>query len=476
MAANGPGQSTVGEGGKQPGPRKRVLIEASKLADEKMDGIKRYVVELLREFSRLNPDGARIDLDIMIHDEVCPLADLPGGSRSQGESDGHRSWLSNLGGLFPPILLYPIRWLIPDWASRRFLGKAKSELQVPALHQSAGKLPLLLLPPILVGLFQKLIPERLVQYLWAKGTLEPLSKDVDPEPYDLIHLTLPNNHHYIRRTSTPMLVTVHDLCHIACPQYQTRANSVSLRMGLDRSVAAGADFLTVSHATQSQLVHQYGLAPGRVDTVHNGCSPEHFHPVQHSVTRTKICRKYQIPDSPFLLALSTIEPRKNLARTIRAFDLIAEELNESKISLVIAGARGWKSNKVIRAVKNSPRIHLTGYIADEDLASIYSSARGFVYISHYEGFGLPLLEAMCCGVPVIYGNNSSMPEIVGDAGLAADPGDIRDIARQMRRLICDDELVESLKLRALDRAAAFSWSGTAMQTMALYEKRLGLKR
>ena len=428
-----------------------------------MDGIKRYVVELLRAFSSMNLDD-NLDLDVMILDKVYPLAELPERCLSLNEKASEQSqihkWLRSIHSLVPPILLHPIKWLIPAWAALRFLGMEKSDIRVPVLDLTGRKLLLLILPPVLV-------PERFVQFLWAR---------VDPAPYDLIHLTLPNNHRFMARTSTPVLVTVHDLCHIACPEYQTRANSVTLKMGLDRAVAGGANFLAVSEATQVQLIDEYKLDPGCVKTVHNGCSSEHFHPVEDSAIRAQVCRKYQIPESPFLLTLSTIEPRKNLTLTIEAFKLLVDELLDSDMNLVIAGARGWKSREVMRTAKASERIYLTGYIDDADLAAVYSEARGFIYASHYEGFGLPLLEAMFCGVPVIYGNNSSMPEIVGDAGLAADSRDVRDITRQMRRLVCDDELAESLGCLALERATSFSWDRTAAQTLAAYDKGAAWRR
>lgn len=452
------GESTTGR------TNKRVLIEASKLADEKMDGIKRYVVELLTAISKLNPGDSGLEIDVMILDSTCPLSELSGGSlASEKPASGQRggnALLQGLGGLIPPILIYPIRWLIPGWASRRFLGKEKKDLQAPVLNTGGGNLAYLVLPPFLS------------RYLWGQGFLDLPPKKVDPDSYDLVHLTLPNNLHYIRKTSTPMLVTVHDLCHVACPRYQTRANSITLRKGLDRAVRRGDSFLAVSDATRKQLIEEYALPSDRVSTAHNGCRAEHFYPVTDTAIHARACRKYEIPDAPFLLALSTIEPRKNLSRTIEAFELLAHEPGDMKFNLVIAGARGWKSHRIMRAAKTSRHIHLTGYIADADLAAIYSAAHGFVYVSHYEGFGLPLLEAMRCGLPVIYGNNSSMPEIVGEAGLAADPADVGDIARQMRRLISEDKLAESLGRQALERAVSFSWEQTAEQTLAAYQKLL----
>jgi len=467
------GEQAVNDHGSKAVIRKRILIEASKLADENMDGIKRYVVELLNAFSTMAA-GGMVELDVMIHDRIYPLSDLPEDFLDEKEqAPGQKQdegWLARIGLLVPPILLPPIKWLIPAWASRRFLGKEKTDIKVPVLHPTFRNIVILVLPPVIVPWLHKLVPERLVQYLWAKGILEPVAKAVDPAPYDLIHLTLPNNHHYIPPTSTPMLVTVHDLCHVSCPEFQSRSNTISLKMGLDRAVSGGASFLAVSTATKMQLIHEYTLDPDRVSVAHNGCSPQHFHPVDDPAARADVCQKYHIPDTPFLLALSTIEPRKNLARTIEAFQRLIHEQANPDIQLVIAGARGWKSREVMRAAESSERIHLAGYIADEDLAAIYSSALGFLYVSHYEGFGLPLLEAMCCGVPVIYGNNSSMPEIVGNAGLAAESRDVADISRQMHRLVFDDELAKSLGSAAVERSRDFSWQRAAQITLAAYQR------
>ena len=192
------------------------------------------------------------------------------------------------------------------------------------------------------------------------------------------------------------------------------------------------------------------------------------------VRRAQVRRKYEIPDAPFFLTLSTIEPRKNLAGTLRAFELLIAEYDQPDVVLVIAGARGWKSREVIRQAGLSPdRVHLTGYIDDEDLAALYSCARGFVFASHYEGFGFPALEAMRCGIPVVYGNNSALPEIVEDAGLPVDADDASDIARQLDHLLADDDLARTLGERGLRRASELSWERTGRRTMAVYGQVLG---
>jgi glycosyltransferase involved in cell wall biosynthesis len=288
-----------------------------------------------------------------------------------------------------------------------------------------------------------------------------------------VHLTLPNHSHYVGATRTPVLVTVHDLCHLACPEYQTRASNLTLSVGLDRAVETGASFLSVSEATRQQMLRAYGLDPSRVATVPIGCREGLFHPVFDPGRRAEARRRYGLPEVPFLLTLSTLEPRKNLVGTVRAFEILRAELGVDDVVLVIAGPRGWKSGELMRAVaRNRERIHLPGFIDDADLAAVYSSAAGFVYASHYEGFGLPLLEAMRCGAAVVYGDNSSMPELVGDAGLPVDSRDPRAIARQLRRLLREEGLARELGRRALARSQEFTWQRTAADTARVYEQRV----
>jgi glycosyltransferase involved in cell wall biosynthesis len=471
--------------------KKHLLVEGSKLADEKMDGIKRYVAELLCAY--LENDVAReFDVDVAVRDRVYPLNEIPvrylprGGVESEtppGEEDHagqavpsgvRQRVLWALGLLVPPILLHPIKLFIPDRLSRRVFGKPRAELSLPKVAPGGKKMLALLFPPVVFHFAQKL-PPKVTLALSALGLFHLSPLQVDPEGYDLVHLPLPNNYHYLKPTKIPLLVTVHDLCHVACPEHLNRSNRVTLSLGLDRAVAGGASFVSVSEATREQMIRHYGLEPSRVTTVHSGCNDEWFHPVEDAEARTRARVKYRIPAVPFLLTLSTVEPRKNLAGTVRAFERLIETYDHPEVVLVIAGARGWKSRAVVRAVEqNRGRVFLPGYIDDADLAALYSGACGFIFASHYEGFGFPALEAMRCGVPVIYGDNSALPEIIADAGLPVNVDDVEDIARQLHRLLSDESLAESLRERARRRAAKFSWPRAACETVATYEKILDL--
>ncbi len=450
----------------------RVLVEASKLTHPGTDGIKRYVAELLRSYRE---DGTveRFDIDVLIDSEVFPLELLPaeylsqssaGNALPDGGSRKHRI-LQSVGILVPPIILPAIKSIVPDEVSRRVLGKPKAELRTPSLDRPAAALAKLLVPPKLVSVLRTLASRRIVGALWVHGLFH-MHTVVDTSEYDLVHLTLPNN--FVGHGDAALLVTVHDLSHLACPEYQTRANRITLKVGLESAIERGARFVCVSDATRMQLIEAYALDPSRMSTVHNGCD-EAFEVVTDPARCAAVRTKYGISSGRFLLTLSTLEPRKNLAGVIEAFDLLVREGGYADVTLVLAGAQGWKVASILEAASRRPRrVVLTGPIEDGDLAALYSSAVGLVYASHYEGFGLPLLEAMGCGCPVIYGNNSSMPEVVGDAGLAADARDVTDIARQMRRLLDDEALVRELRSRAVTRAREFSWNRAAEETARAY--------
>jgi glycosyltransferase involved in cell wall biosynthesis len=480
----------------QNGGQKRVLVEATKLADERMDGVKRYVVGLLRGLQAMDR-YEDLAIDVIVQGRVYKLDELPVqfldkepeeprlsdevGAANVATSRRHKV-LHQLGILVPPILLPFIKWAIPDSLSRALLGKSKEELNVPELSLSLRSLPRLLIPPAVLGLIYSFLPRagrvvtsfprRLIHALWSGGYLD--SQGQKPlEGYDLVHLTLPNNfHHFPAKQTGQKLVTVHDLSHLVCPQYQTISNNVTLDFGLGSAVKSGAHFLCVSEATRNAMIRHYEIGCDRTTTVHSGISDEIFYPVDELSAKRRVREKYGIPEGPFFLALCTIEPRKNLARTIRAFERLARA-GKSDVNLVLAGAQGWKVQETLDAAEdNLERVHFAGYVADEDLAALYSQATAFVFGSHYEGFGFPLLEAMRCGTPVIYGDNSSMPELVRDAGLPVDTQNEEHMAEQMLRLLGDPVLAHRLGAEGRTHSRSFRWSKTVTGTIELYRQLL----
>lgn len=201
-----------------------------------------------------------------------------------------------------------------------------------------------------------------------------------------------------------------------------------------------------------------------------------FHPESDPQRIVKVRAQYALPAGPFLLSLCTLEPRKNLPHLIRAFAAMLAAEPRRDVHLVLAGAKGWEFEEIFRSIEGAgaarERIHTPGRIADADLAALYSAAAGFVYPSLYEGFGLPPLEAMQCGTPVISSNASAMPEVVGDAGLLVDPNDLDALVQAMRLLLDSPELRADLRERGLQRARQFSWERTIDLTLAAYRTAL----
>jgi glycosyltransferase involved in cell wall biosynthesis len=181
--------------------------------------------------------------------------------------------------------------------------------------------------------------------------------------------------------------------------------------------------------------------------------------------------RYVNPAGEYLLSICTLEPRKNLVHLLRCFHRLLQE-KPAALRLVLVGPTGWKTDPVFALLQEHPdlraRVVLAGYVPDADLAALYSGARGFVYPSLYEGFGLPVLEAMQCGTPVITSDSSSLPEVVGDTSLLVPPTDADALSDALLRLVTDDGLVADLGRRGLERSALFSWDRTAEETVRAY--------
>jgi glycosyltransferase involved in cell wall biosynthesis len=204
--------------------------------------------------------------------------------------------------------------------------------------------------------------------------------------------------------------------------------------------------------------------------------PEVFHPVADPEPMRRVRRRYGLPEGPYLLSLNTLEPRKNIEHTVRAFTTLVREQGVPGLNLVLVGAKGWKYEGIMKALEGAGeargRVVLAGFVADEDLAPLYSGATAFVYPSLYEGFGLPPLEAMQCGTPVITSNTSSLPEVVGDAAIMVDPRDADALCAAMLKVYGDGSLREQMRARSLARAGLFSWERFTRQTLDAYRTAL----
>jgi glycosyltransferase involved in cell wall biosynthesis len=263
----------------------------------------------------------------------------------------------------------------------------------------------------------------------------------------------------------PAAVTVHDLAFLRYPEQVTAKRYHYLKRMIGFSARRSDAVIVPSESTGNDVVELLGVDPGRIAVVPLGVSSE-FQPAGNDDIQ-RVRSKYGLT-APYVLALGTIEPRKNLPRLVNAMAQLGDSVAED---LVIAGPTGWLTDEVEKAIANSglgARIRRTGYIDDGDLAPLYSGATVVAIPSLYEGFGLPVLEAMASGAAVVTSNVSSMPEVAGDAAELVNPHSVDEIATAIRSLIDSACLRTRLKERAVIRAREFTWSRTARETMAVY--------
>lgn len=264
---------------------------------------------------------------------------------------------------------------------------------------------------------------------------------------------------------TQSAVTVHDLSFFLYPETFNRANRLYLRAITRWSVRRADAVIAVSEHTRQDVIRLLGVPADRVHVAPNGVDPD-FRPLpEHDVQSFR--ERHKLPQS-FILCISTIEPRKNLTTLIRAY----AALGKTDHVLIIGGGRGWRYQDVFDTVDElelHDRVRFSGFIRHRDLPLWYNAAEVFVFPSIYEGFGLPPLEAMACGTPVIASNASSLPEVVGRAGVQVNPTDVEALAEAIHRVITDSGLATSMAERGLSRAGRFSWQASAERTAAVYD-------
>lgn len=273
------------------------------------------------------------------------------------------------------------------------------------------------------------------------------------------------------RIDIPSVVTVHDLCFALFPEAFSILHRPYYRFIIPRSVRRCDGVIADSESTRNDILKHFKTANGGVRTIHLGVDPVRFYPVSDEAERARMRERYSLPEN-FILYVGTLEPRKNIPRLVRAFayGVVSKGLPHH---LVIAGRRGWMFDEIFREVRSldlGGRVHFLGFVEASELSALYSMARALAYPSLYEGFGLPCLEAMSCGAPVITSNRSSLPELVGDCGLIVDPTSVDSIAGALNRICSDDELHRGLSERGTRRARRFSWLTTAKQTLEVYDR------
>jgi glycosyltransferase involved in cell wall biosynthesis len=352
--------------------------------------------------------------------------------------------------LVPPAL-HPMVFLLFE-STYRWLGR------------SEGSHPGVRAVRFLYRVAKKLVDKRRILNLasWAEGTL--YHAVFAPPPIQLRN-----------RPDVRVVQTVHDLIAIKFPEFCT-AGSIDLVNRMVDSIRPDTRVVCVSNSTRNDLLAHKKLDPDHVKVTPLAASSK-FHPCRDEALKAAVRTKLGIPPGDFILSLSTLEPRKNIVSVIRAYDELVTQFGYAELNLVLAGTKGWNYDDIFKQLLMHPqtteRVVVTGFVDEKDLAALYSSAAMFVYTSHYEGFGLPPLEAMQCGVPVVTSNVSSLPEVVGDAGILVDPNNSSGIATAMRSIHEDPDRAADLSRKGLERAGLFQWEHCAALTVHAYHNAYG---
>jgi glycosyltransferase involved in cell wall biosynthesis len=280
-----------------------------------------------------------------------------------------------------------------------------------------------------------------------------------------------------KRKSPPIFLLVHDLMPIVCSQYFRYESSASYYQILHGfSKRDNCWFMANSESTKNDLCNVMKIPPERVFVSYHAADKTVFYPCQNKKCIQKIRTKYGIPEGPYLLAMSRFQHRKNLRTLLKAFKILQGESKIKNLSLVIGGAAisidDYTSLAEIRKPWAKDKVFHIGYIDEEDLSPLYSGALTFVFPSFYEGFGSPPLEAMHCGTPVIVSNTSSMPEVVGDAGIQFTPHDTYALADNILKLYQDSSLCKKLSKQGIERAKLFSWDKHITETLQAFRSTL----
>ena len=270
----------------------------------------------------------------------------------------------------------------------------------------------------------------------------------------------------------PVVVSVHDVSFLEHPEYFTRDRAWQLQRTVGRTVRRAAKILTGSEFSRKSILKVYGdLDEDQVVVVPDAAASE-FRPISREAATANVRGRFSIA-APFILSVGDLQPRKNHIGLIRAFARLVRAYPQLKHHLVLAGKETWFADRVHQAARESgvaERIHFFGFVSDPDLLQLYNACDIFVFPSFYEGFGLPVLEAMACGRAVVCSSTSSLPEVVDGAAILCDPYTVDEFARGVADLLLDSELRARMERLGLQRAAHFSWQKTAQRTLEVFHE------
>jgi len=450
----------------------RVLVEADKLADPVNDGVKRYLLELLAGFVPVVENRrSRWQIDLYVDGKVCSIIDL----KDQISRDFRSEPLNGKNRQKEKR-----QEKVPEHTSERRPKKTESLSPMSEVGASTGytQVKEFIKRYIPAWLDRMLFFHKVMAYLnraeeMDRGSTDPrgvAKKKELLESYDLIHLSLPQHYLPFEMLSAKFVTTVHDFTTHYFPKAHTKINIANAKRGLKFVERKNSDIIAVSSSTHHDVLKECNIFPAKVHMVHEAANKKKFKFEINRDDTQKIKEKYHIPlDRPYFFCLYTLEPRKNITNTIRAFKSMLRDDPGIDLNLVIGGEKGWGTDNLFKTIHTfSNRVIFTGFIDDKDLSSLYSEALAFCYLSFYEGFGLPALEAMNCATPVIYGRNSSLIEVVGKGGLPANPYDVADIRKKFEMIYYDHKLRRRKGMLALKESLKFSWRKTVIETLSVY--------
>jgi glycosyltransferase involved in cell wall biosynthesis len=344
---------------------------------------------------------------------------------------------------------------------------SKNKLASNAIRDPQSATPLHSASGTIVRIKRLPFHDKWLARIWHRARL-PIPIELITGKIDLFHspdFTLPPT-----LPGVPTLLTVHDLSFIRDSDSAWPSLRAYLMKAVPRSVKRATHILADSQATKDDLIDLFKTPTEKISVLYSGVDAR-FKPIRERAEIDRVRAKYKIGSQPFALSIGTLQPRKNYRRLIEAY----AKLNDQPLHLVIGGGKGWMFDDIFTQVRDlglEDRVHFIGFVDDADLPTLYSAADLFVYVSLYEGFGLPLLEAMACGTPVIGSNASSLPEVIGDVGLQIDPKDVDAIARAMQQMIDQSELRDRSRAAGIDRARRFTWTSAARELLSIYERLL----
>ncbi len=266
----------------------------------------------------------------------------------------------------------------------------------------------------------------------------------------------------------PIVVTLHDMSLFVHAQLHPVKSRLVVRSIIPAVARRAAAIITVSHHAKREIVAGLNIPPEKVHVVYEAAAPQ-YHAIADAAELDRVRRRYGL-HKPFVLYVGTIEPRKNLTRLVTAFAQVQRQYPD--LELILVGQLGWQYRSLLKAIEDlqlGSAVRRVGYVPDADLPALYNLARVLAFPSLYEGFGLPVIEAMACGTPVLTSNGSSLAEIAAGASCLIDPLNVNAIASGLLRLGTDDDLHARLRVAGLARAAQFSWQRAAAETVRVYD-------